>query len=961
MAPCHPRPVGYVVLVLVLLGDVCRAQITKPVASSKKVPSAGGEKFLQGPDVMRIEDVIFGTDATKFGSRANTTISKFTGGLFFESSSQCGVDIDPLWTAEVDASVYATPIIADLSSDGRKSVAVATFVRSIELLSGSDGERRPGWPYAFTSASFHGSPLAYDVDEDGSLEVLVVTANAEVVFLREDGLPLVERTMRVPRLRVRKDWYVGIDESKGHEWDGASALGAHSSHGEAHRHAEMPEPRTGNVVPSAPLERAPPPPPPPSPAKEEVAPPPPPPPKVEEVPPPPPPQPPPAAPATEEPAAAPAEGKAPAPPAPQRRSRRRRLPLRRPLPPRRARGRPRSAGAGPGGSLGARAGGGSGGRAAAAGRGGARGERPETPAAPAAQGEAAAAAPQEAQRQPPQPPARRRRLSQYDDSELPIDLAAPIPADEATPEELEAVKKTVSGGQELSDEALASWQVFKASAGGSLQKQRVPVDSLWDTLAQTYGEQQHKEGYVDVDPHVLCTPLIADVDGDGSDELVLAVSFYFDREHYADPARAKELDPGLQLTKYVAGGIAVLDLATGKLKWLEHLDLTTDETQYRAYMYSSPSVGDVDGDGRVEVVVGTSAGWLYALDGAGKTKPGFPIEMAEIQGQVTLADLNADGALELIAVDSRGNVAVFNGRGEELWDRRLIGLAAQPPSVGDVDGDGVLDVVVGTDSGVLWAMSGDDGRDLPHFPLRTEDRILAPAALLRLGAAAGPGYHVVVPSFDGHVYVAHGPTGCVQRVDLGENSYSLVLADELRAGSGKLALLVSTMNGVLYAFGTNTPFHPLKAIPAQGFGRTGFVAREGYLGVHVLPQSRRYRDLFGRSFVLWFEITDERKPTARERAAYTVRARLAGRRVLATATFSSPGVHSIEIPVPSTRSRTTLVLEMVNEQGLHFSDAVPVSLNLYFYRTLKYALLVPFLLASLVLLLSDDIRVPLPA
>lgn len=38
------------------------------------------------------------------------------------------------------------------------------------------------------------------------------------------------------------------------------------------------------------------------------------------------------------------------------------------------------------------------------------------------------------------------------------------------------------------------------------------------------------EQYVFVDAHVLTTPNIADIDGDGHEELVLAVSYFYDRE-----------------------------------------------------------------------------------------------------------------------------------------------------------------------------------------------------------------------------------------------------------------------------------------------------------------------------------------------------------------------------------------------------------------------------------------------
>jgi hypothetical protein len=116
------------------------------------------------------------------------------------------------------------------------------------------------------------------------------------------------------------------------------------------------------------------------------------------------------------------------------------------------------------------------------------------------------------------------------------------------------------------------------------------------------GVRPREEGYVFVDPHVLCTPIIADIDRDGADEVIFAVSYYFDKEQYTDPAAFTDLDVDVNTKKYVAGGVAVFDVLSGKLKWHTHLDLTTDETNYRAYIYSSPTVADIDMDGKLEVI-----------------------------------------------------------------------------------------------------------------------------------------------------------------------------------------------------------------------------------------------------------------------------------------------------------------------------------------------------------------------
>ena len=40
-----------------------------------------------------------------------------------------------------------------------------------------------------------------------------------------------------------------------------------------------------------------------------------------------------------------------------------------------------------------------------------------------------------------------------------------------------------------------------------------------------------------MDPHILCNPAIGDIDADGHDELVVAVSYFFDQEYYSDPVR----------------------------------------------------------------------------------------------------------------------------------------------------------------------------------------------------------------------------------------------------------------------------------------------------------------------------------------------------------------------------------------------------------------------------------------
>lgn len=75
----------------------------------------------------------------------------------------------------------------------------------------------------------------------------------------------------------------------------------------------------------------------------------------------------------------------------------------------------------------------------------------------------------------------------------------------------------------------------------------------------------------------------------------------------------KELG-NIDIGKYVAGAIVVFNLDTKQVKWTTPLDLSTDAGNFRAYIYSSPTVVDLDGDGNLDILVGTSFGLFYVLD-----------------------------------------------------------------------------------------------------------------------------------------------------------------------------------------------------------------------------------------------------------------------------------------------------------------------------------------------------------
>ena len=95
----------------------------------------------------------------------------------------CNVGLRLKWSTNVGSSVYAPPVLYPSGPDGKKQVFLSTFYQYIEVL-GYDGFKPWGWPLSFEDSSFQGSPMIYDVDNDGSNDIGIVDKDANLHWIR---------------------------------------------------------------------------------------------------------------------------------------------------------------------------------------------------------------------------------------------------------------------------------------------------------------------------------------------------------------------------------------------------------------------------------------------------------------------------------------------------------------------------------------------------------------------------------------------------------------------------------------------------------------------------------------------------------------------------------------------------------------------------------------------------------
>ncbi len=288
---------------------------------------------------------------------------------------------------------------------------------------------------------------------------------------------------------------------------------------------------------------------------------------------------------------------------------------------------------------------------------------------------------------------------------------------------------------------------------------------------ESYKKTSEKKWFAIEDHPITALPVLTDINGDKIDDIIVSTL-------------------GME--------IIAINGANGFELW-RFTDLTGD-------VDSSPVAMDVNGDRTLDIIVNSIDGYVNVIDG----KTGWGLWKRKIYGRPAgpplTVDLDGDGKKEIITLTRNGILTGYSTDGKNLFTISLEKKFIIPPSAGDVDNNGKIDLVYMSTDGVVQAIEGRTRRVLWEY--ETEEKTsFGRIAMSDMNLDKSQDVIFTTPS--GLVYILDGVSGTPLSIF---NAGDFILATPIIYDFNKdkvPEVIVPTYDGIIYCLketGVKKPF-----------------------------------------------------------------------------------------------------------------------------------------------------------
>jgi hypothetical protein len=281
--------------------------------------------------------------------------------------------------------------------------------------------------------------------------------------------------------------------------------------------------------------------------------------------------------------------------------------------------------------------------------------------------------------------------------------------------------------------------------------------------------------------NVRAAPVIADLDGDGKNEIIVVDQSGMIYAWHSDGTEYRDGDgnpsttgvfydlPPLSGWHYQAPAVCDIDkddkdeLIVGSLLDSVYI-FNEDGTQVPGWPVALPSamagsiaVGDADLDGEYEILVACKSSEVRLINHDGTTCSGWPRWIGSnitYNSSPAMADITGDGHLEIIMASTDHKLYVIDYQGNNVpgWPVQYSSTTytESSPIVADINGDGSPDIILGDEAKYINAWDAS-GNLLDGFPLTLTDAVRATPAVADIDIDGDA--ELIVAGWDKNVYV----------------------------------------------------------------------------------------------------------------------------------------------------------------------------------------------------------------